>query len=152
MRCPVFPAVVLAATLASTAAAQSSPVTRDDSLSLGRKYVKWVYENQSDSLWNRLDDQMKAMMGSKDVMIRETDELVIAFGNEVEVVEESVAARDGNLVYVREAKFDGRPDEAMVWQWTIAPDGTIKGARIRPKSQVEQEQAPKPDSTAKPGS
>ena len=156
MRCPALPAVVLATTLASTAAAQSSPVTRDDSLSLGRKYIKWVYENQSDSLWNKLDEQMKAMMGSKDVMIKETDELVIAFGNEVEVVEETVTARDGNLVYTREAKFDGRPDEPMVWSFTIAPDGTITGARIRPKSQA-QDPAPapapaKPDSTAKPGS
>ena len=150
MRCPVFPATVLAVTLASTAAAQS-PVTRDDSLSLGRKYVKWVYENQADSLWNRLDDQMKSMIGSKDAMIKETDELVIAFGNEVEVVEETVTASEGNLVYTREAKFDGRPDEAMVWNWTIAPDGTIKGARIRPKSQMQPPAAPRPDSTAKPG-
>ena len=155
MRCPVFPAVVLATTLTSTVAAQSSPVTRDDSLSIGRKYVKWVYENQADSLWNRLDEQMRAMIGSKDAMIKETDELVIAFGTEVEVVQETVSARDGNLVYTREAKFDGRPDEPMVWSWTIAPDGAIKGARIRPKSQMEQPPAPapaKPDSAAKPGS
>ncbi|MGH7586819.1 MAG: hypothetical protein ACREMH_11265 [Gemmatimonadales bacterium] len=159
MRSPVFPAVVLAVTLASNAAAQSSPVTRDDSLSLGRKYVRWVYENQVDSLWNRLDEQMKSMMGSKDVMIKETDELVIAFGTEVQVVEETVTARDGNLVYTREAKFDGRPDEAMVWSWTIAPDGAIKGARIQPKSPAQQQPAPapppppaKPDSAAKPGS
>lgn len=150
---PVILAIALAATLTSAAAAQSSPVTRDDSLSIGRKYVKWVYENQADSLWNRLDEQMRSMIGSKDAMIKETDELVIAFGNEVEVVQETVTARDGNLVYTREAKFDGRPDEPLVWSWTIAPDGAIKGARIRPKSQMDQQPpAPKPDSTAKPGS
>lgn len=147
-RAPLL-AAVAAAVLAAPVAAQSAPVTRDDSLNLGRKYVQWVYEAQVDSLWDRLDERMRGMVGSKDGLLQQIDQITITFGTEVAVLEETVTAKEGNIVYTREVNFDGRPEEPAVWMWAIAPDGTIKGAGMRPKSQVQAEQA-RADSTAKP--
>lgn len=141
MRRFVLPAAVLAVLLAAPAAAQSSaPLTRDDSLNVGRKYVQWVYEAQLDSLWDRFDEQMRGALGSKDGLQQQIDQIGINFGGEMEVLEETVTARDGNLVYTREVKFDARPDEPAVWMFAIAPDGMIKGAGMRPKSAVQQQQ------------
>lgn len=147
MRRPILLAAVAAVILAAPAAAQSAPVTRDDSLKLGRKYVQWVYESQVDSLWDRLDERMRGQLVSKDGLQQQVDQIAINFGGEIEVLEETVSAKDGNLVYTREVKFDARPEEPAVWMFAIAPDGMIKGAGMRPKSQMQPPQ-PKPDSAA----
>jgi hypothetical protein len=145
MRRPILLASLLALVLAAPVAAQSAPKSRDDSLAIGRKYIAWVYEYQTDSLWNRFAEPMRTALGSVDGLQGQMDHIALAFGSEIEVVEETVSAKDGNLVYTREVKFDGRPGDNAVWMWQIAPDGTIVGAGMRPKSQMPQS---KPDSTA----
>ena len=147
--------VALAGAAAPALTAQSAPVSRDDSLGLGRRYVKWVYENRADSLWEHLGEDLRKLIGSKDVMVQENDQLAIMLGSEVEVLQETVSAQDGDIVYVREARFDGKADEPMVWHWTIAPDGKVKMARLRPKSQMTPPTAPAAPPAApaaKPGS
>lgn len=148
MRRPVPLASLLALILVAPAAAQSAPRTRDDSLAIGRKYIAWVYDSRLDSLWSRSGEAMRNALGSVDGLQGQIDQLTLAFGIETEVVEETVSTRDGNLVYTREVKFDGRPGENAVWVWQIAPDGTIMGANIRPKGQTPPQS--KPDTAAKP--
>ena len=144
-----LPLSALAAVLFTLpAAAQAPPQTRDDSLAVGRKYVQWVYDAQLDSLWNRFDERMRGVLGSKDGLQQQIDQIGINFGSEVEVLEETVAAKDGNLVYTREVRFDARPDEPAVWMFAIAPDGMIKGAGMRPRAAVPQQA--KPDTAARP--
>ncbi len=150
MRRSVLLAAVAAVLLAVPAAAQPAPATRDDSLALGRTYVRWIYENQVDSLWIRLDERLRGMIGTKESLAKDNDELTISFGAETEVVEETVAASEGNLVYTREVKFESRPEESMVWRFTIAPDGMIKDAKFRPKGAMPDEPQKADPAAAKP--
>lgn len=150
MRRPAALAALAAVIVTAPAAAQSAPVSRDDSLALGRKYVQWVYEDQADSLWARVDDRLRGMMGSPAALSRENVELIVNFGAETEVVEETVSARDGNLVYTREVRFESRPDETRVWTFVVAPDGTIKDAMFRPKGQMPGEPQRADSAAAKP--
>jgi opacity protein-like surface antigen len=154
MRRSVFLAAVAAVLLAAPAAAQSAPVTRDDSLNVGRKYVQWVYEFQTDSLWNAFEERLHGVIGSKERLQEELDRIAINFGLEIEVIEETVGAKDGNLFYTREVKFEARPGEPAVWRLSVGPDGTLKGASVQSKSQIQQQQQQqqaKPDSAqAKP--
>ncbi len=139
MRHPLILAAVAAFALAAPASAHSAPAPRDDSLALGRKYVQWVYENQVDSLWSRLDERLRGMIGTKESLAKDNDDLTISFGAETAVVGETAAASEGNLVYTREVKFESRPEESMVWRFTIAPDGMIKDAKFRPKGAMPDE-------------
>jgi opacity protein-like surface antigen len=155
MRCTALLAAVAAVMLAPPAAAQSAPATRDDSLAVGRKYVQWVYESQVDSLWDAFEERLHGVIGSKDRLQEELDRIALNFGVETEVIEETVSAKDGNLVYTREVKFDARPDELAIWMLSVGPDGTLKGASVRPKSQFQQQQqqqqqAKSDSATAKP--
>lgn len=147
MRHPLILAAVTAFVLAAPAAAQSAPVTRDDSLALGRKVVQWIYEDQADSLWARADGRLRGMMGSQEALSRENVQLIVSFGAETEVVEETVSARDGNLVYTREVRFESRPDESRVWTFVIAPDGTITDGKFQSKADADRERQ-KADSAA----
>jgi hypothetical protein len=140
MRRSVFLAVVAAVMLAAPAAAQSAPVTRDDSLNVGRKYVQWVYEFQVDSLWNAFEERLHGVIGSKERLQEELDRIAINFGIETAVIEETVGAKDGNLFYTREVKFEARPEEPAIWTLSVGPDGALKGASVRSKSQFQQQQ------------
>lgn len=133
-------AAVAAVTLALPAAAQSAPATRDDSLNVGRKYVQWVYEFQVDSLWNAFEERLHGVIGSKDRLQEELDRIALNFGIETAVIEETVTATDGNLVYTREVMFEARPEEPAVWRLAVGPDGALKGASVRSKSQFLQQQ------------
>jgi len=150
MRRSVLLAAITAVLLGAPAAAQSGPVTRDDSLALGRKYVQWVYEDQADSLWARVDDRLRGMMGSKEALSRDNVGLIVSFGAETEVVGETVSARDGNLVYTREVRFESRPDESRVWTFVIAPDGTIKDGKFQSKAEADQERQKADSAATKP--
>lgn len=140
MRRSAFLAAVAAVMLAAPAVAQSAPVTRDDSLAVGRKYVQWVYEFQVDSLWNAFEERLHGVLGSKDRLQEELDRIALNFGVETAVIEETVAATDGDLVYTREVMFEARPEEPAVWRLAVGPDGALKGASVRSKSQYQQQQ------------
>lgn len=140
MRRSAFLAAVAAVMLAAPAVAQSAPVTRDDSLAVGRKYVQWVYEFQVDSLWNAFEERLHGVLGSKDRLQEELDRIALNFGVETAVIEETVTAADGNLVYTREVMFEARPEEPAVWRLAVGPDGALKGASVRSKSQYQQQQ------------
>ncbi|MGH7586554.1 MAG: hypothetical protein ACREMH_09930 [Gemmatimonadales bacterium] len=140
----------LGLTAAGSLAAQSAPRTRDDSLAVGRKIVALVYDGQTDSLWNRMGPELKQMMTDKAGLQQQIDQIAIGFGTEMQVGEETVGAKDGNLVYTREVLFDGRPNDWAVWYFTVAPDGTILSGDFRPKGAPPPAGAAKPDSAAKP--
>jgi opacity protein-like surface antigen len=150
MRHPLILAAVAALALAAPASAQSAPVTRDDSLALGRKYVQWIYEDQADSLWARVDERLRGMMGSKEALSRDNVGLIVSFGAETEVVGETVSARDGNLVYTREVRFESRPEESRVWTFVIAPDGTIKEGKFQSKAEADQARQKADSAAARP--
>ena len=141
-------ALALAAlALAAPAAAQSAPATREDSLALPRKYIAWTYDSRTDSLWARFGPQLRQVLGSQDGLQQQLDQMFIQMGSETGVVEEAIAARDGNLVYTREAKFENMAGDTGVWMLVIAPDGTIVTGGMQPKSRMRP---PAADSAAKP--
>jgi hypothetical protein len=148
MRPTVLLAAVAAVMLTAPAAAQSAPQTRDDSLAVGRKVITWVYESATDSLWNRFGPQLRQALGSRDGLQEQLDQMMIQLGSETGVVAESLAAKEGNLLYTREANFEMLTNDTGVWRLEIAPDGTIVSGGMQPKSRMQPQPA-KPDSAAK---
>lgn len=148
MRRTVLLAAIAAVILAVPVAAQSAPLTRDDSLAVGRKIVTWVYESATDSLWNRFGPQLRQALGSRDGLQNQLDQMMIQLGNETGVVSETLAAKDGNLLYTREANFEMMTNDTGVWRLEVAPDGTIVTGGLQPKSRIQPQPA-KPDSAAK---
>ncbi len=147
MRHPALLAAVAAVLLAAPAAAQSAPQTRDDSLAVGRKVMTWIHEFATDSIWNRMGPQLRQALGTRDGLQDQLDQMTIQLGNETGVVSESVAAKDGNLLYTREATFENMVGDLGVWRLEIAPDGTIVNGGLQPKSRIQPQPA-KPDSAA----
>jgi hypothetical protein len=148
MRHPALLAAVAAVVLAVPATAQSAPQTRDDSLAVGRKVITWINEFATDSIWNRMGPQLRQALQGRDGLQNQLDQMTIELGAETGVVSESVAAKDGNLLYTREASFENMVGDTGVWRLEIAPDGTIVNGRLQPKSRIQPQQA-KPDSAAK---
>jgi hypothetical protein len=130
-------------------AAQSGPRTRDDSLAMGRKIVQWVYDSQVDSLWARLEEPMRAGLGTQDNLQREVDGVAINFGSEIEVLQETVTPIEGAVRYVREVRFEARPDEIRVWTFDLTPDGMIRNAQFDEKA-AERPKAPADSAAARP--
>lgn len=149
MRRSAILATVAVVILAAPAAAQSAPATREDSLALPRKYIAWTYESRVDSLWARFGPQLRQVLGSQAGLQDQLDQMFIQLGAETGVVEEAISARDGNMVYTREASFENMTGDTGVWMLVIAPDGTIVTGGMQPKSRM-QPQA-KPDSAAAVG-
>ena len=141
---------VLGLVLAAPVFAQSAPAaprSHEDSLAIGRKIVDWVYESQTDSLWNRMGPDFRAMMTDKAGLQQRIDQVVLGFGTEIEIGAETVAPKNGNILYIREVRFDGRPADWAEWAFEVAPDGTILTGDLRPKGAAQQA---KPDSAATP--
>ena len=136
-----------AGTFVVPAAAQSGPRTRDDSLAMGRQVVQWVYESRVDTLWALLEEPVRNGLGTQDNLQREVDGVSITFGSEIEVLHEAVTPLEGAFRYVREVRFEARPDEIRVWTFDLTPTGMIRNAQFEQKAAEQPKPAPDSAST-----
>ncbi len=132
-----LPSVILAAALvlaASPLVAQDA-ATRPDSLAIARKYVGWLYETQTDSLWAHTSAGMREDLGSPDWWRQRADEIALRAGSETEVIEERFRMRNGRPQYWRTARFSDF-DQPLLVRFVIDDAGMIAGLGLGPASQA----------------
>ncbi|MEP7326471.1 MAG: hypothetical protein ABI836_11020 [Gemmatimonadota bacterium] len=128
-------ALVLAAMLIGTQAAQAQTQKPVDSLALARQYTIWFYAGMADSLLAHYNPADSVGRGEADNILGALDQLTARAGNEVSVIEEKFVKRNGHTQYWRTAKFDGIA-EPILLRWVILPGGYIGGMGLGPLSQA----------------
>lgn len=137
------------AVLAPASHAQAPAVTKDapaararparlpaDSMELGRRYTRWLYTGQVDSLVAHHAAEARADTARLTSVLRSAlADLTARAGTETEVVEERFVTRNGQRQYWRTARFSGYGEPIMV-RWVILPTGEIMGLGTNPASQA----------------
>jgi hypothetical protein len=105
-----------------------------DSLELGRKWTKWLYTNQLDSLVAAHPEQSRSS-DLKNQLAQNLEELRRRAGDEVKLIEERFVKRNGSTQYWRTAQFSN-PDvgEPVMVRWAVSKNWQIIGLGINPLS------------------
>jgi hypothetical protein len=123
-------------TTATEAGARARPAQLPaDSMELARKYTRWLYTAQADSLLAHHTADARARTGVKEQLAGSSAELTARAGTEVSVVEEKFVTRNGRRQYWRTANFSSI-GEPMLVRWVISPSGEIEGLGLGPRSQA----------------
>jgi len=139
----VTPLLALIVT-ASAAAAQGSTTTAAsrpappaplpaDSFDLARKYTRWFYEQQVDSLVAHHSPEGRSDAGLPARLVNSHKELAERAGKEVWVTDERFITRNGQRQYWRTATFSGF-NEPLLVRWVMNSKGEITGLGLGPKS------------------
>jgi hypothetical protein len=138
-RVPLTAAALLLAPLAPAAAtAQAAPAAArytlpKDSMELARKYTKWLYEAQFDSIKAHHPESQRNDPNLLPGLAARLEQIVARAGTEVEVVEEKFVWRNGRRQYWRTAKFTNL-SEPLLLRWVMGPKGEIEGHGASPLS------------------
>lgn len=128
------------ATGATSAASQPASAAKPlplpaDSFDLARKYTRWFYERNVDSLVAHHVPELRQQTGLSARITGSMDELATRAGKEVWMTEERFVTRNGQRQYWRTATFSDFP-EPLLLRWVITPSGEISGLGMGPKSQA----------------
>jgi hypothetical protein len=118
--------------LPAIAFAQSKPgKLPTDSMEMARKYTKWFYNNQLDSLVAHMDSTHRAQPQALAQLQRRVALLAERAGEETELMEEKFVTSQGARQYRRVAKFSiiGEP---MMVGWVMNEKGEITGMGLGP--------------------
>jgi hypothetical protein len=142
-------ALAILGAVAAPAGAQAPAVSKDaptalakpaqlpaDSMDLGRRYTRWLYAGQVDSLVARHTADARADTARLAASLRSAlADLTARAGTETQVVEERFVTRNGRRQYWRTARFSSFAEPVMV-RWIILPSGEIMGLGMNPASQA----------------
>jgi murein DD-endopeptidase len=125
--------VLILATIAPIMAGQSYAQPQEaPGLATGRQLTALAYAGESEELWKRMEDGMRALVQSAenlDIMLERSTQML---GDEIEVVEETTAKRNGLHTYTRRARFANAGDELFEVVFVTDDAGMISGFTIRP--------------------
>ena len=146
---PILAPLFLLACITTAAAAQGSAPTPTpaaarpalpapgalpaDSFELARKYTKWFYDQQVDSLvaHHSPDARKDAELPSR--LVNSYKGLTDHAGKEVWVTDERFITRNGQRQYWRTATFSGFNEPVLV-RWVMNSKGELTGLGLGPKS------------------
>lgn len=103
----------------------------------GARLTTQFYQGHADALWARMTPLMQAAFGSKQSLLTAKEQVLAAWGEETEVISETVSASGGNDIYLRQARFKNSPDIIDV-TWTFDAQGKVVGFTIRPHQVAPQ--------------
>jgi hypothetical protein len=134
-------ALVLAAPLASAQGAPAAAASRPavpaalpaDSFELARKYTRWFYEQQVDSLVAHHSPEGRKDAGLPARLLNSGNELAERAGKELWVTDERFITRNGQRQYWRTATFSGFNEPVLV-RWVMNSKGEITGLGLGPRS------------------
>lgn len=143
----IFAPLVALAFTATAASAQNSsapaPAARPtapppaalpaDSFDLARKYTKWFYEQQVDSLVAHHPAEARKDPALATRLLDSYKGLSEHAGKELWVTDERFITRNGQRQYWRTASFSGF-DEPVLVRWVMNSKGEITGLGLGPKS------------------
>lgn len=98
----------------------------------GGELTSMFYEGRIDAVWERMDEKMRAALGSKEALDAFRLQVAEQLGAESEVVEEKLESEQGYSLYQRRARFE-KFGGVVVVQWALAADGSIAGFYVRPE-------------------
>lgn len=107
--------------------------TRQEGASLTSQF----YQGQVDALWERMAPQTQVVFGSKQRLVAVREQILAAWGEETEVISESVSTHGGHDIYLRQVRFKSIPDIIAV-TWTFDGQGKVVAFTIRPHQSVPQ--------------
>lgn len=129
-------AVASAQPAAQQSAAKPKPLPLPaDSFDLARKYTKWFYERQIDSLVAHHVADLRQQPGLATRISSSIDELATRAGKELWVSDERFVTRNGQRQYWRTATFSDFP-EPLIFRWVMTSSGEISGLGMGPQSQA----------------
>ena len=102
------------------------------SLETARGMAESFLRGQVAEVWHGLSPEVQQLFGSPEDLQGFREELTTSFGEETEVLEEEVEAREGVETYVRTARWS-RSAAPIVTELGIAPDGTVISFLVRPQ-------------------
>lgn len=104
-----------------------------DSFDLARKYTKWFYEEQVDSLvaHHPAEARENPALGTR--LLNSYKGLAEHAGKELWVTDERFITRNGQRQYWRTATFSGFSEPVLV-RWVMNSKGEITGLGLGPKS------------------
>lgn len=104
-----------------------------DSFDLARKYTKWFYEQQIDSLIAHHPAEARKDPAIVTRLVGSSKELAERAGKELWVTDERFITRNGQRQYWRTATFTGFAEPLLV-RWVMNAKGEITGLGLGPKS------------------
>ena len=114
-------------------AAQAETMSEARAKALGTKYVGWLFQGQTDSLYEAMTPEFQGMIGGLEALDNIAMQLATQVGVEADVISESAAiASDGLWNYYRVAHFDLTPDQPLQWTFTFSPEGRISLLSLNP--------------------
>jgi hypothetical protein len=123
-----------AGTTGTAAGARRAPLPAD-SMEIARRYTRWLYSAEADSLVAHHSAEGRARPRMKEELVASAAELAARAGTEVSVVEEKFVTRNGRRQYWRTANFSSI-GEPMLVRWVINSAGEIEGMGMGPRSQA----------------
>jgi hypothetical protein len=106
-----------------------------DSLERARRFTRWLYTSQSDSLFAAFDSAGRAEAQSPRAVEPMVINLAATAGAEEQLLSERWVTRNGRRQYWRTAKFSGAA-EPFVVRWVISDKGEILGLGLNFASQA----------------
>lgn len=97
----------------------------------GRALTQQFYRSELDALWDEMNPDMRASLGSKEQFATFRKQVDAQLGNEVKLLDEKAARAEPYQVYVRTAEFS-KVKGAVILQWAFGADGKIVGFVVRP--------------------
>ena len=103
-----------------------------DTLAAGRDYTETFYANDIGTLWDAMNEQMQAALGSQSRLQLFRGQIAMTLGSEVGLITEEASVFSGYGVYVRRARFEYSPNPIVV-SFSFDHSGQIAGFFIQPE-------------------
>lgn len=126
---PILIAALSCCTAAIVSLHAQSPPTTPDALALARKFTRWFYTAQWDSLLAYQPPEIRADTTLRPQLARRLDLLRSRGAVEAEVLAERFVMRNGRPQYWRVSRFTNFPEPLLI-RWMISPQGHIVGMAV----------------------
>lgn len=128
-------ALLAALTLSAASAATAQSPLPNDSLEIGRRYVRWFLTSQVDSLVAHMSERSLSGLGGREGLLQRMMEVAARAGETKGVVEERFAWRNGQRQYWH-AVNTTLLGEPLLVRIVISPSGEMIGLGLGPMSQA----------------
>ena len=127
----------LTATLVLSLMAFSGLAATQDARQDGANMTSQFYQGHVDALWERMTPETQDALGSKQRLVAVGEQVLAAWGEETEVISETVSTQGGHDIYLRQVRFKNTPDIIAV-TWTYDGEGKVVAFTIRPHQTAPQ--------------
>ncbi len=131
---------LLVATLASAVLLPAIATAQEDdaALALGREYTAAFFSGNTEAVWEKMGDQMRAQLSNAEALAGFRTQAVAQLGEETEVVSETTTEENGSNIYVRKSKYANTGETVIETVFVTNADDVIEGVWIRPSQSTPE--------------